>query len=158
MTEQRADPSYLVRSGAAIGAVAAASTTGALLAMGHRLGFTSLAIRSIGYVFGLPQLGGPWWLATCSFLVGLALHVALVIIGGVLYQYLRFHLNWRSVMSAVAVGVVSFGVTWSTAMITGRGPGAVLPLGDRIVLAIVLGGSLELGMRFAFSPTDASSL
>lgn len=158
MTEPRADPSYLTRSGAAIGAVAAASTTGALLAMGHRLGFATLPIRSIGYVFGLPQLGGPWILAFCSFVLGLALHVVLVLIGGVLYQYLRFYLNWRSLVSAVAVGIVSFGVTWSTAMVTGRGPGAVLPLGDRIVLAIVLGGSLELGMRFAFPTTDASSL
>jgi len=156
MMEHRFDPSYLVRSGAEIGLLTAASTTGALLAMGHRLGMASLPLRSIGAVFGIEQLGGSWVLATISFLVGLGVHVALVIVGGVLFQYLRFRLNGRTLVSGVAVGVVSFALTWSTAMITGRGPGAVLPLGDRIVLAIVLAGSLVVGMRFAFPPDEAS--
>jgi len=155
---ERSDPPYLVRSGFEIGLVASASTTGALLAMGHRLGSASLPLRSIGAVVGLSQLGGTWPMAVLSFLVGLGVHVALVLIGGVLFQYLRVYLNGRSVASGVAVGVVSFALTWSTAMITGRGPGAVLPLGDRIVLAIVLGGSLIIGMRFAFPPNEASSM
>jgi len=155
---ERSDPPYLVRSGLEIGLVASASTTGALLAMGHRLGSASLPLRSIGAVFGLSQLGGSWAEAAASFLVGLCVHVALVLIGGVLFQYLRFYLKGRSLVSGVAVGVVSFALTWSIAMITGRGPGAVLPLGDRIVLAIVLGGSLLIGMRFAFPPDEASSV
>jgi hypothetical protein len=37
---------------------------------------------------------------------------------------------------------------------TGRGLAVLLPLGDRIELAVILAASLVVGMRFAFSPRE----
>jgi hypothetical protein len=55
------------------------------------------------------------------------------------------------VVSAAAISVTSFLVSDLATRLTGRGLSSVLPLGDRIVISMVLGATLVVGMRLALS-------
>ena len=53
-------------------------------------------------------------------------------------------------IAAAFIGVAHFVLSWLVAWGTGEGLASILPLGDRIVFALILTASLVVGMRFAF--------
>jgi hypothetical protein len=130
-----------------LAAVVTAATLGALIGIGHRLGDARLPLASIGAVV-LRRTAS----ATSADLVGLG--VVLCVLAGLLWSALftwlvRVH-TWQPLVAAVAVAVIAHTLSWIVAWWTGTGLATLLPLGDRIVLAVVLAGALVVGTRFAF--------
>lgn len=134
-----------ISQGAVVGSVAAAATTGALIAMGHRLGGARVPFAAIGAVLLRRDSSG-----AAAVLLGILLHFAIVLMWSVVFVWLTEHLMRRDALAAGAVAVGHFMVAWIVAWMTGRGLSTVLTLGDRIALAVVLAGALVVGMRFAF--------
>ncbi|MEP6493883.1 MAG: hypothetical protein ABJF01_14475 [bacterium] len=138
----RAQPFF---SSAVVGSVATAATTGALVAMGHRLGSASLPFAAIGGVlFGRSAGAG-------TVVAGVVGHVAAMVLWSVLFVRLAERLRSRDALSAGIIAAAQFVVGWIIAWMSGRGLSSALLLGDRIAFALVLGGALVVGMRFAFS-------
>jgi len=138
----RSQPSVSI---AVVGSVAAAATTGALIAIGRRLGDVALPFAAIGGVV-LPRAGGGAGLV----LTGVVLHVAVMLLWSVLFVRLAERLASDAV-SAATIAASHFVVSWIVAWISARGLSSALTLGDRIAFAVVLAGALVVGMRFAFS-------
>jgi len=137
------------------GCFAAAATTGALLAIGRRIGNAGLPFAAIGSVpFQRLQIG----FTTQSVVTGLVFHVIGVFVWSALAVRLaRAFERWF--LAAGLTATTQFTVSWIVAWWTGRGLSSVLALGDRLVYAVVLACALVAGMRFAFSdfrnvPTD----
>ena len=130
----------------AVGAIAAAATTGALIAMGHRAGHAAMPFAAIGAV--------PFQRASNSGVVGLVftgfvLHVAAMFVWAFVYAWLASRLR-RPVLVAIIIAAVNFLCSWIVAWASGRGMASVLPLGDRIVFAAILASAYVVGMRYAF--------
>jgi hypothetical protein len=129
--------------------VVVAATTGALVAIGHRLGSIALPFAAVAG----PVLGRT---ATSSdpslVMAGAILHVLIILIWTALFVLLVDERRWRPVAAAVTIAALAHAASWVIAWATGKGLASVLPLGDRIVLAIVFAASLLVGIRFAFSP------
>lgn len=131
-----------------VGSIAAAATTGALLAMGHRAGHVGLPFASIGAV--------PFQRTANSGVVGLVftgfvLHVAAMFVWAFVYVWIA-RMTRRPVVSAVGMAAANFFCSWLVAWASGRGIATVLPLGDRLLLAVILAGAYVAGMRYAFPP------
>jgi hypothetical protein len=138
-----------VSAGVIVGGVAAAATTGALIAMGHRMGSAALPFAAIsGTLFRRATASG----AVGLVFAGIVLHITAIFVCSVVFVWLVERLRWSSVVSGALVGTAHFSLSWLVAWGTGTGLAAILPLGDRIVLALILFGSLVVGMRFAFLP------
>ena len=134
-------------AGSVLGGLAAAATTGALLAFGHRLGDAGLPFGAIGgLVFHSAATAG----AGAQMLAGLLLNAAAAYVWSLVFALLVRDAGWRDWLAALAVSVAQLALSWLVAASTGNGIATVLPLGDRLVFAAVLGGVLVLGMRFAF--------
>lgn len=129
-----------------VGGVAVAATTGALVAVGHRLGSTGLPFASIAAVplhqAALTSPGG--MVAT-----GLVLHAVAIFVWSLICVQLARALTRRDVAAGV-VAAGQFALSWIIAWSSGTGLASVLALGDRIVYAVVLAGALVVGIRFAF--------
>lgn len=142
MQERESSPVFIV------GCVVVAATTGALIAMGRRLGspgfpFASIGaivFRSSGFAIDLRSLVG-----------GLLLHVVFVFLWSMLAVQLARGLG--RALAAALTATTQFIVSWIVAWWSGSGLASALALGDRIVYAVVLAGALVIGMRFAFSLT-----
>ena len=133
---------------ASIGALAASATTGALIAMGHRVGGASLPFAAIASVLFRRQLGpGTPRLVFAGFL----LHVAATFVWAAVFLWLLRAWSGRDIVAALVVGAAELAFSWCAAHVTGSGIATLLPLGDRIVLAVILAATLVLGIRFAFS-------
>src|SRR5262249_32060986 len=129
-----------------VGSVAAAATTGALIAMGHRAGHAAIPFAAIGAVaFQRAQSG-----AVGLVFTGFVLHLAMRFAWATICVWLA-RLTRRPGLSAAAVAAANFGATWAIAWATGKGVATVLPLGDRLAFALILAISLGVGMRYAFS-------
>jgi len=130
-----------------VGSLATAATTGALVAMGHRAGHVAMAFAAIGAVpFQRTSESGVVGLV----FIGFVFHVAVTFVWSALYVWIAQRSRHRAIIAlvfAVANFLCSWIVTWSTA----RGIAGVLPLGDRIVYAIIFAIALVVGMRYAFS-------
>jgi hypothetical protein len=133
------------------GGLAAAATTGALIAIGHRAGSIDAPFAAIGAVL-LPQLSTGAMMGLV--LTGLLLHVVGVFVWATVSVWFAEHQRWRLVSAAAVAAVAQFALSWIVAWSMGRGLASVLALGDRLVYALVLWLSLAVGMRFAFSPRD----
>lgn len=134
-----------------VGAVAAAATTGALIAIGHRLGSIGVPFAEISAaLFRRTASGGEAGLV----FAGLVLHVAFMLLWSAVFVWLVARARWRPVVAAVVVAVGAQALSWLIAWSTGRGIATVVPLGDRIVLAIALAISLVIGIRFALLPRE----
>lgn len=129
----------------AVGGVAAGATTGALIAIGHRLGSVGLPFAAIGAIVQPREstLG-----ATASVSIGLLVHVAVVFAWSAIFVWFvaRFA---HAIRGALLVAIAEFLVSGFIASATSSGLASVLPLGDRLVYAVVLAAALVLGMRFA---------
>jgi hypothetical protein len=136
-----------------VGTIVASATLGALLAIGRRLGSVALPLGSIGAAFLNRTVSG---VDGSLVVTGLLLHLVAVFAWTLLFLWLVRTHRWRSSVAAIAVGVAAHVVSWLTAWMTGGGLAAVLPLGDRLVYAVVLAGALVVGTRFAFSPSQGA--
>jgi hypothetical protein len=134
-----------------IGGLASAATTGALVAMGRRLGSAGIPFAAIGAsAFRRTVSSG----AVGLVFAGLVLHVLTIFVWSAIFLWIA-RLG-RGTGAAIAVGSGAFVFSWLVAWASGAGLASVLPLGDRLVLALVFAGTLVLGMRFAFSPLQRS--
>jgi hypothetical protein len=136
-----------IASNVIVGGITAAATTGALIAIGHRLGSTGLPFAAMsGDVFHRTVSGG----SVSLVFAGLVLHVVASFVWSWIFLWAQ-RAGVRMVAAAIGVAVLEFLFSWTVARITGGGLGAILPLGDRLVLAVVFAVTLVVGMRFAFS-------
>ena len=141
----------IVRSGLTAGAVAAAATLGALLAIGHKIGRAVLPLGTVGaliaghhaFLFGDPA-------TTRDVLLGVVVQVMICILWGFVAAWLalerRVGLPWTGLWIAVA----DFCGSWLVARVSGGGLATIVPLGDRLELGLVLGVALVAGIRLAF--------
>lgn len=134
-----------------LGLVVAAATTGALVAIGYRLG-------SLGLPFAAIAASLLRRTATSSdpslITIGVGLHILLMFCWSSLYAALVRGRPWNTRILlgvAVVVAVLSHTASWVVARTTGNGLASVLPLGDRIIFGAVFAGALAVGIRFAFS-------
>lgn len=132
-----------------LGGIAAAATTGALLAIGRRLGGEGVALAAIGNVL-VHAPGGDSTAA--AVVVGLAMHLIAVFVWTAVFFALWGRLGRRDVVAALVVAIAELALSWIVARASGAGIATVVPLGDRVLLALILAVSLVVGMRFAFSP------
>ena len=138
-----------VSTGVIVGGVAAAATTGALIAMGHRMGSAAIPFAAISAtVFRRAPVSG----AVGLVFTGIVLHITVMFVWSVMFVWLVERLRWSSIVAGVFMGAAHFALSWLVAWGTGEGLASILPLGDRIVFSLILTASLVLGMRFAFSP------
>ncbi|HXT16913.1 MAG TPA: hypothetical protein VN706_14835 [Gemmatimonadaceae bacterium] len=138
-----------------VGTVASAATTGALIAAGRRLGSAGIPFAEISSaLFHRTPSGGEVGLVFS----GVVLHVAVTMLWSAAFVWLVRRARWRRIFAAVVVACASLVLSWLIAWSTGRGVATVLPLGDRIVVSVVLAISLVVGMRFAFFPGEMPEL
>jgi len=132
------------------GAIAAAATLGALFAIGHRIGRAVLPLGTVGallaghhaFLFGDPA-------TTRDVLLGVFVQGAICILWGFVAAWLvierRVGLPW----TALAIAVADFCRSWLVARASGGGLATIVPLGDRLELALILGVALVAGIRLA---------
>ena len=129
--------------------IAGAATAGALIGFGVRFGtplrpFNTVAAAVLGQ-FAFSGTQPPIFVTV----VGIVLHFAMALAWGVAYVYAVGRSRGARWQWALAAGVAAFFLTSLFARALGVGLGTLLPLGDRIVLSIVLALALPVGMRFA---------
>lgn len=135
-----------------VGCVVVAATTGALIAMGRRLGSAGFPFASIG---GILFRSSGFAIDSRSLVGGLLLHIVFAFLWSILAERLARTIGRGS--AAVLTATTQFIVSWIVAWWSGSGLASALALGDRIVYAVVLAGALVVGMRFAFSLTRNTS-
>ena len=81
-------------------------------------------------------------------IVGLVSHVLLSFVWAIVFVALVTR-GWRLATAGIVIGCAQFALSWITASATGSGFASVVPLGDRVVVAIVTAVSLVVGIRVA---------
>jgi hypothetical protein len=127
------------------GGLAASASTGALVAIGRRLGSIRLPFAAIGATLAHTTIRSG---ATALVIVGLVSHVLLSFVWAIAFVALITR-GWRLSAAGIVIGCAEFALSWITASVTGRGLASVVPLGDRVVLAVVIAVSLVVGIRVA---------
>lgn len=127
-----------------VGGVAAAATTGALVAIGLRLGGVGVLFASISAM----PFHRVATMTTHPILAGVVVHAAAIFLWSLCYVQLARVLA-RPALVAGMVAAGQFTLSWIIAWSSGTGLASVLALGDRVVYAVVLAGALVVGMRFA---------
>jgi ABC-type siderophore export system fused ATPase/permease subunit len=117
--------------------------------MGHRLGSAALPFAAAGAALlrRTPTVSDAALVA-----VGIVLHITMVFVWSGVFVWLVRAARWRDVAAAITVALGAFFLAGVIASLSGAGAATVLPLGDRVVLALAFAGALVLGMRFAFPP------
>jgi len=131
-----------------VGCVVAAATTGALIAMGRRIGSVGFPFASVAEIVFRSSV---FAVDSRSVVTGLLLHALFVVLWTILALQLARGLG--ALLAAVLTATTQFVVSWIVAWWTGSGLASALVLGDRLVYAVVLACALVVGMRFAFSLT-----
>jgi hypothetical protein len=132
--------------GVVVGSVAAAATTGALVAMGHRLGSVALPFAAIGATLLHRTVTAG---SASLVLVGLVLHVTIAFAWSFVFVFLVRDARWRDVIAASMIAAGELVASWLVTSLSGAGIASILPLGDRLVLALAYAIALVGGMRFA---------
>jgi hypothetical protein len=133
-------------AGVIVGGITAAATTGALIAIGRRLGSAGIPFAAISAaLFHRTAAGGEVGLVFTGFV----LHVTLMFILAFVCVWLVERLAFSRPVAAVLVALGELALSWLIAWSRGAGMATILPLGDRIVLAVVIAIALVVGMRFA---------
>lgn len=130
-----------------VGSIAAAATTGALIAIGRRMGGASLPFAAIGATVLQRTVSGA---SSGLVFTGVVLHIALIFVWTSLCLWLVDRRGWRPIRAAFVVALVAHLASWLAAWSTGYGVASVVALGDRIVFAVVFALALVVGIRFAF--------
>jgi hypothetical protein len=144
-------PSQPTSAGLVVGSVASAATTGALVAIGHRLGSAAVPFAAISAVLFHRTVSGG---AVGLVFTGLILHAFVIFAWSATFVWLVRRLGFRAIAAACGVGIAALVLSWIVARSTGGGLSSVLPLGDRLVYGLVLAAALVLGIRFAFFPSQ----
>lgn len=138
-----------IGAGLGAGVLAAAATAGALVGAGVRLGTPARPLNSVAAVILGPDAQATWGF-TGATAAGAALHVAVTMLVALLFAWLVTRTGGRAWLWGIVFGAAWL-AAWSLASrALGVGPGTLLPLGDRILLAVLLALTLPLGMRLAF--------
>jgi hypothetical protein len=135
------------------GGLAASASTGALIAMGRRLGSIRLPFAAIGATLAHTTISSG---TTSLVIVGFASHVLLSFVWAIAFVALVTR-GWRLATAGIAIGCAQFALSWITARVTGSGLASVVPLGDRMVLAVVIAVSLAVGIRVAVAQNALGS-
>jgi hypothetical protein len=136
--DQRFSPTVVV------GAITAAATAGAFVAIGHRMGDVGLPFVAIARsVVRRSAPGGG------AIVAGILLHVIACFVWSAVCVRIAERVGSQAA-AAFAVGITNLIVSWLVAWWTGHGLASELTLGDRVVYAVVLTASLIVGMRYAF--------
>jgi len=138
-----------ISPGVVTGSVVAAATTGAMVAMGHRLGSLALPFAAIGAALLHRTVTAGNLLL---ILAGLVLHVTIAFGWSIVCVLLVRDAGWPDIPAAIAIAAGGLVTSWLVTVLTNAGVASVLQLGDRIVLALVYAFALVVGMRFAFLP------
>jgi hypothetical protein len=144
-------PSQPTSAAIVVGSVAAAATTGALIAIGHRLGSAAVPFAAISAVLFHRTVSAS---AVGLVFTGLILHAFVIFAWSATFLWLVRRLGFRAIAAACGIGIAALALSWLIARSTGGGLSTVLPLGDRLVYGLVLAGALVVGMRFAFFPAQ----
>lgn len=81
-------------------------------------------------------------------LAGALLHLVAMFVWAFVFVWLAERTK-QPVVSAIVVAAVNVMVSWLLTWATGRGVATVLPLGDRVLFAVILAGAYVAGMRYA---------
>lgn len=138
-----------IGAGLGAGVLAAAATAGALVGVGIRVGTPARPLNSIAAVVLGQNAQGTWGFTTVTA-AGLALHFAATVALALLFAWTVTRTGGRAWAWGAIFGAAWLAGAWLLARVLGLGPGALLPLGDRILLAVLLALALPLGMRLAF--------
>jgi hypothetical protein len=134
--DQRFSPTTVV------GAITAAATTGALIAIGHRMGSVGAPFAAIATVFA------PESSPSRAVAGGVVAHVVVTFVWSAICVRLAERIG--RVLAAVIVAGGAVLVSRLVLSTTGRGLASELTLGDAVIYTIVLTASLIVGMRYAF--------
>jgi len=127
-----------------VGAITASATAGALVAIGHRMGYAGLPF--IGIARAVARRSAP---GGGGIFVGVVLHVIAVFVWSAVCVRIAARIGSKAA-AAFAVGVVNFAISSLVTWWTGHGLASELTLGDRLLYTVVLTASLIVGMRYAF--------
>lgn len=117
--------------------------------MGHRIGSAAIPFAAISAtLFRRTATSG----AAGLVFTGVVLHITAMFVWSVVFVWLVERLRWSSMVAGAFIGAAQFALSWLVAWGSGEGLATILPLGDRIVFALILTVSLVVGMRFAFFP------
>jgi hypothetical protein len=143
--ETSADRRRFVAPTVVAGGLAASATTGALIAIGRRLGSIWVPFAAIGATLAHGTISSG---ATGLVIMGLVIHVVMSFVWAIVFVSLVTR-NWRRWSAGVVTGCGELLVSWAVARATGDGLASLLAIGDRLVLAIVSVASLIIALRAA---------
>jgi hypothetical protein len=83
-------------------------------------------------------------------LAGLVLHITIAFAWSFVFVWLVKRARFRDIVAAIVTALGELVVSGVIAWLAGAGIATVMPLGDRLVLAVVYVIALVVGMRFAF--------
>jgi hypothetical protein len=136
-----------------VGSLATASTAGALLGFGWRLGTPVRPFNAVARLLLGARADGVWGPDPLVTVAGVLLHVTVMHAWGFAYVWLARHASgWRRSLIAVAVAATALAVDllvverWLQAGVSGVLTGAQV-----VAVHLVLAVTLALGMRFATS-------
>jgi hypothetical protein len=141
-------PRRVVSPAVVAGGLAASATVGALIAMGRRLGNMWLPFAAVGAALAHRTVSSE---AAGLVVLGLALHVLLSFVWAMVFVSLVTR-GWRQASAGAVIGISEIALSWIVSLLTGNGLASVLPLGDRLELAVVSAASLVVGLRLAVGP------
>ena len=127
------------------GGLAASATTGALIAIGRRLGSIWLPFAAIGATLAHRTISGG---ASGLVVVGLVIHVVMSFLWAVVFVGLVTR-QWRWWGAGIVTGCAELLVSWAVARVTGGGLASLLAVGDRLVLTIASVGSFVVALWLA---------
>jgi hypothetical protein len=133
--------------GITTGILPAAATTGMLLGFGMRDGAPARVFNAIGAILvGQRGLGADFSAAT---IVGVLLHVAVMLLCGVVYTALVAETEQHRFSWAIAIGAAAVVLMLVFARLFGGGIALVLSLGNLLEIGAVIVVALPIGMRLA---------
>ena len=131
------------------GVLAASSTAGALIAFGIHLGTPARPFNALGALLLGPGAAQIYGFSAGPTIAGVLLEIAATVASGVLHALLVLRRGGHSVLWSIAIPAGALCTTWVLARVAGVGLAALLPIGNLVVLALVLTLSLAIGIRFA---------
>ena len=139
-------PLHPISPGIIVGGITSAATTGALIAIGHRLGNAGIPFAAMSAaLFHRTAAGGEVGLV----FAGIVLHITVMFVLAFVCVWLVERLDLSRVVAAGLVALGELALSWVVAWSSGSGMATILPLGDRMVVAVVTVLALVIGMRFA---------
>jgi hypothetical protein len=139
-----------LRVGISAGLLSATATSGALIAIGSRAATVARPFNAIaGHLLGVRRTDAFGFVPAIT-ITGVALHVLLLALGGVVVAVLTRRRILPAWLAAVALATLSALVSVGVAKRGGSSLARVLPVGDLILFYVIVALSLIVGIRLAF--------